>query len=276
MRKMNRLSRRLFQYVIGDRKRRRAVAFAILMKNRKPASVVKDWSYKGLARISGLAPGTCSTYVHILLEMGLVSLSTYKGHTYLIINKLKAPKIKNKRNIGYHSPKHKDIDLGNYDASSVKTIELHLKAISIVETQRRKDYIQQNISATQNPKSLSEYKKAKKICSVRGWNSFIDNGISYKYISNTLHCSPNTVSEVIRYGETEGLFTVTRFDPEIVYYGVDQAREAAEYLDVEWSWCSDDVVVLQRANKFTLNKEQRKKKNPAVSGSPRARRCRKR
>ena len=40
MRKMNRLSRRLFQYVIGDRKRRRAVAFAILMKNRKPASVV--------------------------------------------------------------------------------------------------------------------------------------------------------------------------------------------------------------------------------------------
>ena len=110
MRKMNRLSRRLFQYVIGDRKRRRAVAFAILMKNRKPASVVKDWSYKGLARVSGLAPGTCRTYVHILMEMGLVSMSIHKGHQYLYFDKLKAQKRKNRGKTGYHTPKHKDID----------------------------------------------------------------------------------------------------------------------------------------------------------------------
>lgn len=253
MRKMNRLSRRLFQYVISDRKRRRAVAFAILMKNRKPASVVKDWSYKGLARISGLAPGTCKNYVHILLEMDLVSMSIHKGHKYLYIGKLKAQKKKNRGKVGYHTPKHKDIDLGNYDATSVKTIEMTLKALTIVEIQRQKDYAQQCISAKQNPRNLPEYKKAEKICRARGWDSsFVDNGISYNRIRRQLNCSPNTVSSTIQYGEKNGLFTVTRSEPELVYHCPGHAREAVQYLDISYSWCTNDNVYYQPANRFRL------------------------
>ena len=253
MRKMNRLSRRLFQYVIGDRKRRRAVAFAILMKNRKPASVVKDWSYKGLARISGVSSGTCKQYVHILMEMGLASMSIHKGHKYLYFDKLKAHKKKNRGKVGYHTPKHKDVDLGNYDATSVKTIEMTLKALAIVEIQRRKDYAQQCISAKQNPRNLPEYKKAEKICRARGWDSsFVDNGISFNRIRRQLNCSPNTVSATIKYGEDTGLFTVSRFDPELVYHCPGQAREAVQYLDISYSWCTDDNVYYQPANRFRL------------------------
>ena len=253
MRKINRLSRRLFQYVVGDRKRSRAISFAILMKNRKPASVVKDWSYKGLARISELAPGTCKTYVHILLEMGLVSMSTYNGHSYLCFNNLKAHKKTNRGKTGYHTPKNKDIDLGNYDATSVKTIEMTLKALTIVEIQRRKDYAQQCISAKQNPRNLPEYKKAEKICRARGWDSsFVDNGISYNHIRRQLNCSPNTVNATIQYGEKNGLFTVSRFDPELIYHCPGQAREAVQYLDISYSWCTDDNVYYQPANRFSL------------------------
>ena len=253
MERINRLSRRLFQYVIGDRKRRRAVAFAILMKNRKPASVVKDWSYKGLARVSGLAPGTCRSYVHILMEMGLVSMSIHKGHQYLYFDKLKAQKRKNRGKTGYHTPKHKDIDLGNYDAASVKTIEMTLKALAIVEIQRRKDYAQQCISAKQNPRNLPEYKKTEKICRARGWDGpFVDNGISYKRICRQLNCSPNTVSATIQYGEETRLFTVTRSEPMIVFRGSGLARQAAKYLEEPYSWFTDNVVYYQPANKYVL------------------------
>ena len=247
------LCRTTFHSVEDERRERKAIAFAILMKNRKPSSVVKDWSYKGLARISGLAPGTCNTYVHILKEMGLVSMSIHKGHKYLYFGKLKAQKKKNRGKVGYHTPKHKDIDLGNYDATSVKTIEMTLKALAIVEIQRQKDYAQQCISAKQNPRNLQEYKKAEKICRARGWDSsFVDNGISYNHIRRQLNCSPNTVSATIQYGEKNGLFTVTRCEPELVYHCPGHAKEAVQYLDISYSWCTDDNVYYQPANKFSL------------------------
>ena len=253
MERISRLSRRIFQYVIDDLNKRRAIAFAILMKNRKPASVVKDCTDKGLSRISGLAPGTCKKYVQVLMEMGLVSMSIHKGHKYLYFDKLKAHKKKNRGKVGYHTPKHKDIDLGNYDATSVRTIEMTLKALSIVEIQRRKDYAQQCISAKQNSRDLREIKKAEKICRARGWDSsFVDNGISYNRIRRQLNCSPNTVSATIQYGEKNGLFTVTRCEPELVFHCPGHAKEAVQYLDISYSWCTDDNVYYQPANRFRL------------------------
>ena len=253
MERINRLSRRIFQYVIGDTEKRRAIAFAILMKNLKPASVVKDYTGKKLSRISGVSSNTCKQYVRILLEMGLVRITSYKGHNYLYFGKLKAQKRKNRGKTGYHTPKHKDIDLGNYDATSVKTIEMTLKALTIVEIQRQKDYVQQCISAKQNPRNLQEYKKAEKICRARGWDSsFVDNGISYNHIRRQLNCSPNTVSATIQYGEKNGLFTVTRCEPELVYHCPGYAKEAVQYLDISYSWCTDDNVYYQPANRFSL------------------------
>ena len=171
----------------------------------------------------------------------------------MVFKPLKEGKKKNRWRPGYHTPKHKDVMLGDYDVTSIKAIEKHLKALQVCEIQRQKDYAKQSISTKQNPKNLRDYKKADKICRARGWNSsYVDNGISYKYISAKLHCSPNTVSETIQYGEKVGLFKVTRYDPKIVFFGVDQAREAAEYLDEKWTWCTDDVVIRQRANTYSL------------------------
>lgn len=251
--RVNRLSRNIYNDVIGDITRRRAIAFAIYMKNARPASVVKDWSIRKLARITHLAQGTCKEYVKCLREMKLVYDYSKGGHSYLVFKPLKESKKKNRWGSGYHTPKHKDVMLGNYDRTSIQAIERHLKALVICETQRRKNYAEQSIGTKQNPKNLRDYKKADKVCRARGWNSsYVDNGISYKSISAKLGCSPNTVSETIQYGEKANLFKVTRYDPEIVFFGVGQAREAAEYLDIEWTWCTDDVIVRQHANTYTL------------------------
>ena len=253
---LNRISRNLFQEVIGDRNKRKAIAYAIYMKDLKQTSVVKDWSYRRLAREAGLATATCKKYVHLLREMKLVSMRSYKGHNYLTFKKLKEHKKKNRWNSGYHTPKHKDVKLGNYSPTSIKAIEGHLEALLICEVQRQKDYVQQSISTAQNPKNHLEYKKAKKICCARGWSSFNDSGISYKYMCNALNSSPNTVSSTIKYGEKVGLFTVTRSAPQIVFYGPGEARIAAEYLDEKYSYCTDNAIYYQPANKFTLTVSQ--------------------
>ncbi len=268
MKTIRRLSRNIFKNAIGNRNKRRAISFAIFMKAVKPTSVVKDWTPKELSNLTHLDPRTCKKYVDLLREMQLVSEHTKEGHRYLVFEPLKEGKKKNKWNSGYHTSKYHNVMLGDYDTTSIKDIDIHLQALFICEVQRRKDYIQQIVSATQTPKSLRELKRAKRVCKDRGWNSFIDEGISFRYICKALNCSPNSVSKIIRYGERVGLFTVKRSEPEVVFFGIGRAREAAEYLDEKWSWCMNNVVVLQRANIFTL-KDQKKPKKLKDPGTPR-------
>ena len=247
---LQRLSRKIFRYVIGDMAKRRAIAFAIYMKNAKPASVVKDWTWMELARITNLDRKTCKKYIACLKEMNLVREYSKNGHSYMVFEPLKARK--KKRGNSYRSPKNKDVMLGSFDRTSIRAIDLHLKALDICEIQRRKNFIRQCISAKQDPKNSREYKRAERKCRACGWDRFSDDGISFEYLRRKWHCSPNIVSETISYGEKERLFEVTRYDPEIVYFGVDQAREAAEYIDRNWTWCTDDVVVYQHANTYNL------------------------
>ena len=249
---LNKISRTLYEDVIGNAPRRRAVAFAIYMKNCCPTSVVKDWSYKKLARITGLNPKTCKKYVGILREMKLARITSNKGHNYLFFKKLKEPKKKNRWNVGYHSPKYKDVVLGRYTTDSIKIIETHLRALCICEVQRRKDYARQSISTTQDPKNLKEFKRARKVCRARGWESFSDNGISYKYINSRLHCSPNTTSATIKYGEDIGLYTVTRSVRRSIFYRKGEARLAAKYIDERYSWYTNDTIYYQPANIYKL------------------------
>ena len=255
MRRINRLSRILFNEIIGVPTERRAIAFAILMKNLKPSSVVKDWSYRLLSRESGLAQDTCRKYIRLLKEMKLVSIHSYQGHKYLIFKKLKEHKKKNRRNGGYHTPKNQDVMLRKYDPTSFKSIEKELKALYIRETQSHKDYCRQSICAYRNPKSTREYKKAQKICRARGWDKFDkynDYGISYKYLCKGLHASPNTVSATIKYGEIAGMFSVARSTPIPIFYGPGEAKQAAEYLDEPYSWSDRDFVYYQPANRYTV------------------------
>ena len=253
---INKLSRNLFYEVIGVPTKRRALSFAIMMKNLKPTSVVKDWSYRLLARESGLAPGTCKKYIGLLQEMELVSIRSYHGHKYLTFKKLKEAKKKNKRNRRYHTARRRDISLGKYDTTSIKIIEKHLAALYIWEIQSHKDYCRQSISTKQNPKNPHEYKRALKICRTRGWDNidrFDDNGISFKYLCKSLHASPNTVSAIISYGESINLFTVKRSSRMPAFYGPGNARQAAKYMDEPHSWSTDDTVFYQQPNRFVIN-----------------------
>ena len=250
---IRRLSRTIFQETIRDRSRRRAISFAILVKYLKPSSVVKDWTYNELARMTQISWAACRKYIHTLKDMKLVRMYSHKGHNYLIFKKLREHKKKNRWSDGYHTPRRKDVMLGDFTPSSIKEIEIRLQALLICEIQRQKDYAEQSISAKQNPKNLHECKKAQRICRARGWDSFSDCGISYKHLCGELHCSPNTLSATIRYGEKAGLFTVTRSEPICLFCDPEEETLIPDYIDTDNIWYTDEGAFYQPANRYSLS-----------------------
>ena len=254
---VQRIDRKLYDRAVRDPRIRKALAFAILMKTRKAASVIKGWSYKKLSRISGRTAPTCKRRIEVLKELGLVKMYQHKGLDYLEFLPLKAPKKQIKGTNKYKSPhKSQNVYLCKIKRSSEKNIERGLQATLYVTIQERKDYARQWINAKQTPSNSQEYKRAEKICRLRGWSKFSENGISYKYIARILHCSPNTVCDIIRYGEKQKIFKVRRFPPAYDYIGPNMGADAFKLLHA--LFYTSDCLGYHLANQYYLPGKKRK------------------
>lgn len=235
---LTRVARKTYQNAVGTPELRKALAFAIYVKRFKANSVVKDWSYRELARLTKLSPTTCKKRIDTLKGMGLVRMETKHGHSYLRFLRLRHGSIVVKRN-GIETkrrPRYADIRLGEY--TSIKEIEQDLMALVIVEDTKRKNYARQLISLANNPRpktSIKRVKKAQRLCRKRGYGKkFIDGGLSYRRIAKWLHCSPNTVKNIICFGESTEMFVVERRELVLVkYVGNGMARFALPYIDSE-------------------------------------------
>lgn len=209
------VSRNLYNSYLALPQYRRALAFAILIKSRHPASVIPHWSYRELARISGKSVGFCKKAVGLLREMHLIREERYGNRPYLVFKKLREPKKKNRHSPGFHTPRHKDIDISRLDCSSLVSIERGLCSLLIVEIQKRKDWVYQLISTKQCPANAKDYSKAKAVCRKRGYEGFSESGLSYLCISRKLKCGRSTVTKVIAEGESRGLFQKTKHPARI-------------------------------------------------------------
>lgn len=207
---LRRLSRQSFNECIGDRERRRALAFAIFLKDRFHASVIKDWSYRTLSRITGLAPGTCQARVRTLRDMRLTSEWVRNGHPYLRVLSLRSEKSVTQKGRVWNTRKYTEVDFAKIDRTSVKSIEEGLMALLIVETQSKKNYIRQQTvlasgfhpNATQKEIQRAK-RKQRMLC---GGKSFSDNGFSIKAICRRLKCTAKTAKHIICKGEDCRMF----------------------------------------------------------------------
>ena len=232
------------------RSKRRALAFAIFIKNTYPTSVLKDMSFRQMAKIPGIGMSveTCRQRIAMLKKMKLVEEKTKNGHHYFIFKSLRAKKKKNRHSIGYHRPKFAEINVTKLDMRSVASVEKGLMAMFFVETQIKKELVRQIVKSKQTPRKTSAYRKASKICCNRGYDEFIDNGISYKYIASELHCSNTTVAKVIQYGVKHRIFKVIK-TPAVFMEG-PEIRYAGEEFDVHYLY--GNKAYYQPANRFEL------------------------
>lgn len=255
---IQKLARNTLNYVVGSPLHCKAIAFAILVKDKNRTSTFKDWSYRDIARCAGVSPNTAKRYIEILRSLHLVRREYHNGHHYLVFKKIRRPKIRNKKNTLYHTPRTADIALSKLDRSGVNTIAKGLRALDIENTQRRKDYIKRLIKLKTNPSPFdpgNAIKRARAICRKRGWEVFTDKGYSYKGLARRFHCSPNTVKEIIALGEGLELFWAERKELVLVkYVGKGRAKDALPYFKDEFpnAFATKNNIYYQPALVFHL------------------------
>ena len=254
---LRRLSRQIYRNVVGVPERRKAVAFAIFVKTVRPSSVLKDWSYRELSRMTSLSPNTCRKRVACLESLGLVTREEKGGHTYLRFAPIRCGAVRSRRRTW--RPKDADVNIVGFSGGSVKDIERGLMALVIVEDDKRKEYVRQLTSLAHNPSKsvpIRRVKRAKAICSKRGYGeTFQDFGLSYNRIRQWLHCGPNMVKDIIRFGEDTGMFVAHRSEFVLLKYMRNGAKFAIEYMrqEVDYPIFATKSNIFRRpANRFTM------------------------
>ena len=250
---VERLSRKVYNALVGNPEHRKAVAFAIYLKDHKQTSVVKNWSYRELSRISGIAPGTCKKRIAALRELGLVKEETKNGVRYLVFRKLRAPKMATKRKLGlWYTPKRQDVSLKKVGRFSVKAIEMGLIALYVVETQTKKNFIRQTIRSKDKGRKVAEIKRAKKICRGRGWKEYSEFGLSYRGMAGKLNVGTAKMLDAVRYGESKKMFTKQKSDLVQLFVGKGRGKEALEFVG-GFHFATSSNLYRQPANVYLLH-----------------------
>lgn len=195
---MNKISRKIFADNINDTDAVKALALLIYVKNVNGASVISNFSYNKLAKITKLSRGSIKKRLNTLGNMDLLDF-VGRNNNNLLFKRVRAPK--------------SNIDISKIDTTSIKSIELGLRALVIVEIQRQKNYVKQQVVRGTSPKNgrmtkheYRSFKRANKFCKKRGIKEFTDNGVSYNTLSKRMGVGLNKTSEAIKYGVEKGLF----------------------------------------------------------------------
>lgn len=247
---LQKVKRATFNKAVGDSDLRKALAFAIWVKDHKPASVIKGWTYQGLSQLTGLAQNTCRKRIAALRTMHLVREEVIGGVRYLFFESLRAGKIKNKLGKCF-SPARRDISISKLDRTSVKTIEMGIAALLIVEIQIRKDFAKQIICDKQNGRNVRRIKHARKVCRDRGWEEYSEGGISYDRLANKLHSGRDYVRKAISYGERTRMFFKRKNDVLCKFVGKNLAKQAL-FVETSYHYATNNNLYFQPANTYTI------------------------
>lgn len=249
------LNRDLLKRCSNDAKLTKSLAICLMVKRR--TSYLK--TYKDIAEVTGLSEATIRRYMPLLMQKGFVK----RECGTFIFNHLHAPKIYNKKTDSYYRQKHKNILLNDEvaDYSSVKNLVTSLRAITIREVQRTRDYFSQVVETAKNPKrgtSLKEIKKAKRILRDCGKENFVDKGMSVRYLHKMLGCGADSLKKVIAYGQNHRLFVRTTYYPIYFYTGKNNGKTYFDYntdyteVGIQWQWYTRSGVGLCPSARFSL------------------------
>lgn len=199
---MRKISRKIFNENISDADAVKALALLIFVKIKYPTSVVPNFSYYKLKKATGLHINTIKARMNTLADMELIeTIGKYNQHT--LFKKVRAPK--------------SNVNFSMIDTSSVRSIEIGLRALFLQEKVCQKNYVKQLIESGNNASNLKEIKKAKRKVAKRGYTDFKDNGISYAYLAEKLNVGLNKVSSIIKYAENNHIVVKHKHITQYLY-----------------------------------------------------------
>lgn len=208
---MHKLGYGIWKESLTDPELMKALALAIYLKSAYKNSVITNFSYSKISKLTGVHRNTVKKRINTLGEHDLIELIGHNNNHFLF---------KRMRN------KYANIDISKIDKSSLKSIELGLKALYIYDIQRKKDFVNHQIiiANTECKKRFctksekAEMKRAVKFIRRCGLTEFKDNGISYSKLSKDLRMSNSDIMTIILYGMENNIFTCTHSFKPIVEF----------------------------------------------------------
>jgi hypothetical protein len=252
---MHKLSRRIYDRCIGSPESLKALAFAVYMKNVRPASVVVGWSYRLLSSLSGVSPNTARRRVMALAEMGLVRFSERNGVRRIEFGRLGREKVRRRvqpvpGKTLCRTKRNGDIDLSPLDMSSVGAVEDGLRALLPAEIQRRKEHLERS-AGRKGFASAREKAALEENLRRRGKEEFTDDGISVRHLCGRMRCSPATAIGAVRRGTEAGLYSWRIPPAEQTFVGKGRGRHALKFFP-GCHFATDSNVYRMKARVFIL------------------------
>lgn len=202
------LSLRIINKIKGAPRKQKAVAIALCLKHVSGRdSIIRNVNPNKIHTLIGISPNTFTTYLPLMLDMGLVSFDG-ANNEHLVIRCL------------HSSHKSRNIDIHRINFKSFKEAYYGLRAFLFLLIQKRKDFIRRTLQLANNPYPGDDCKRARqKVKSLvkRGllktW-TYVEKGLSYKCIAKETGNCIKTAQKIAEYAVKKRWCTKkTHFNP---------------------------------------------------------------
>ena len=216
----------------------KAVALALLLKERRASSTIVNYTHKKLAAIVGISEPTARKRMKTLSELGLVKRMGKNNDCVTFVR------------LHSHSSQ-KNIN-ATIDYTNIKTVESSLAAMLVVIILRRKEYVRRCLHARSNGQSYGEVKDAARRCKVSGLSgSYKEYGLSYAGIASKIGCSISTAFKTVAFAIKSGLIRKKNVIKQVYLKDVGFFNKRADFL-VNYTFITANNVYKVYANQYSV------------------------
>ena len=162
---------------------------------------------------------------------------------------------KDKRNLSFlrvhRSNNRNNITFPDEELKSVKDYEDALLSITIVETQRHKEYVHKLINTIKHSHNYADVKKAcrKVNGEYEGVREYVDNGISYKYLSKKMGVSLQKAFQVVRFAVEKKFVELKKNFEQIFSRGVNYYLDK---MNSVFTFSTKNNIYMVKANTYRV------------------------
>ena len=162
---------------------------------------------------------------------------------------------KDKRNLSFlrvhRSNDRNNITFSDEELKSVKDYEDALLSITIVETQRHKEYVRKLINTIKHSHNYADVKKAcrKVNGEYEGVREYVDNGISYRYLSKKMGASLQKAFQVVRFAVEKKFVELKKNFEQIFSRGVNYYLDK---MNSVFTFSTKNNIYMVKANTYRV------------------------
>lgn len=191
--KMKYIRRKIIAEIAGSPQKQKAVAFAILLKEKtNNSSAIRNFSLYKIQRLTqdihgknGMAYKTIRKYLSVLEKMGLAE----QCGNDLIIRRMSS------------DAKHRNFNISCFKIDRNKNVYNQIRELIFLVIQAQKDFFKSLLRLRKDPQKGTDFKKVRRLCKKCCNNpnaDYEEYGLSYNRIAYRIGCCSRTAIKIVK------------------------------------------------------------------------------